>query len=64
MVVERAMLGEPWAINFYADRTEGKARTPIDLDVDKHVSLEEVAAALRNHYTVREEPTDGDSEVE
>ena len=59
-----AIKGESWAVNFIAEREDGKVKTSIDLDVEKHVSLEDVAIALGNHYVEREVSVDVTGEAE
>ena len=62
-VIDRAMTGEQWAINFYADRTEGKALQSVDLDIDGKIGMEKVAAALQIHYSELEQPADETGDV-
>ena len=64
VVLDKALEGEQWAVNFYADRTEGKAIQSVDLDIDGKIGMEKVAAALANNYSELEAPTDGNGDAE
>ena len=58
VVLDKALEGEQWAVNFYADRTEGKALQLVDLDIDGRIGMEKVAAALANNYSERQAPNE------
>ena len=47
----RAIKGESWAVQFIADRTEGKAIQVMELDIDQRISMDTVAEVLRENYT-------------
>ena len=64
VVLDKALEGEQWAVNFYADRTEGKALQSVDLDIDGRIGMEKVAAALANNYSELEASTDGNGDAE
>ena len=48
---QRAIAGESWAVQFIADRIEGKARQIMEIDIDQKISMVEVAQALSESYT-------------
>jgi len=48
---KRAIQGESWAVQFIADREEGKALQKMELDIDQRISLNEVADALSGNFT-------------
>ena len=47
----RAIKGESWAVQFVADRLEGKARQIMEIDIDQKISMNEVAVALQKNYS-------------
>lgn len=46
-----AIRGEAWAVNFIADRTEGKIKNTDEM-TDKNIDLSEFAELIKNNYTV------------
>ena len=48
---QRGIKGERWAVEFIADRIEGKARQIMELDIDQKISMNDVASVLKENYT-------------
>ena len=48
---QREIAVESWAVQFIADRIEGKARQIMEIDIDQKISMVEVAQALSESYT-------------